>query len=243
MATNSDRKRVALPKDVETIVLTKCMRRCCLCWELEHKDNPVLGGQIAHLDHNPGNNDPDNLVWLCLAHHDLYDGTTSQSKGLTRAEVKHHRDRLHAALESGIDPVPGPVVPQVAINIGGDVTAGRDVSVHLVTQHITRPARGKKSPAPLLSGTVAEDAPKYNYLMYLVRRYNQIKCSDFGGGRGKLSGGVIHKSYEREMGCPVRHTPMERFDKAVAWLQRRIHNTRVGRINASHGQRLFRSFD
>lgn len=28
---------------------------------------------IAHLDHNAGNNDPDNLAWLCQTHHWMYD--------------------------------------------------------------------------------------------------------------------------------------------------------------------------
>lgn len=28
---------------------------------------------VAHLDHRPGNNDPDNLAWLCPTHHGMYD--------------------------------------------------------------------------------------------------------------------------------------------------------------------------
>ena len=28
---------------------------------------------IAHLDHNPGNNRPENLAWLCQTHHWMYD--------------------------------------------------------------------------------------------------------------------------------------------------------------------------
>ncbi len=29
--------------------------------------------QIAHLDHDAGNNDPDNLAYLCPTHHWMYD--------------------------------------------------------------------------------------------------------------------------------------------------------------------------
>jgi hypothetical protein len=29
--------------------------------------------QIAHLDHNAGNNLPDNLAWLCPTHHGMFD--------------------------------------------------------------------------------------------------------------------------------------------------------------------------
>jgi hypothetical protein len=28
---------------------------------------------IAHLDHNAGNNKPENLAWLCQTHHWMYD--------------------------------------------------------------------------------------------------------------------------------------------------------------------------
>lgn len=30
---------------------------------------------IAHLDHQPGNNDPDNLAYLCATHHWMYDAS------------------------------------------------------------------------------------------------------------------------------------------------------------------------
>jgi hypothetical protein len=58
----------------------------------------VKRGQIAHLNHNPADNRADNLVYLCFEHHDEYDSTTRQAKGLTEGEVRHHRDRLHDAM-------------------------------------------------------------------------------------------------------------------------------------------------
>jgi hypothetical protein len=39
---------------------------CCLCGQ-------TVGEQLAHLDHDASNNDPDNLAWLCNHHHWLYD--------------------------------------------------------------------------------------------------------------------------------------------------------------------------
>ena len=58
-------------------------------------------GQIAHLDRDPSNSDPDNLAFLCLEHHDEYDSRPSQSKGLTIEEVKRYRADLPAALARG----------------------------------------------------------------------------------------------------------------------------------------------
>jgi len=54
---------------------------------------------MAHLDQNPANSAAENLVFLCLEHHDQYDSRTSQSKGLTPQEVKSYRAELYQAME------------------------------------------------------------------------------------------------------------------------------------------------
>lgn len=77
----------------EAQVIKSCRRRCCICYGL-NKDDNIKKGQIAHLDKDRSNNDIDNLAFLCLYHHDLYDSNTSQSKNLTIREVKAYRDEL-----------------------------------------------------------------------------------------------------------------------------------------------------
>jgi hypothetical protein len=90
--------RKKIPADIETSILVKCRRRCCICYGL-NRDNRVKQGQIAHLDHNRENNSEDNLSFLCLDHHDQYDSKTSQSKKITRFEVKRFRDELHQHIQ------------------------------------------------------------------------------------------------------------------------------------------------
>lgn len=87
-------KRKHIPTEIQTQVLVNSARRCCLCFGLDN-DFSEKQGQIAHLDQNPSNSDPENLVYLCLAHHDQFDSRTSQSKGLTASEVKHYRELLY----------------------------------------------------------------------------------------------------------------------------------------------------
>ncbi|MHC4579597.1 MAG: hypothetical protein ACYTED_19605 [Planctomycetota bacterium] len=96
------KRRKHIPRQVEDAVLTESMRRCCLCYFLDNNKSE-RPGQIAHLDRNPTNNAPDNLVWLCFEHHDRYDSRTSQSKGLTPGEVSGYRDRLYRELK-GLTP-------------------------------------------------------------------------------------------------------------------------------------------
>ena len=89
-------------KSINTVkddVLVRSRRRCCICYGLHHDSEPKKG-QLAHLDQNPCNNDPDNLAFLCLEHHDEYDSSTSQSKGLTKEELKRYREELYAHFES-----------------------------------------------------------------------------------------------------------------------------------------------
>jgi hypothetical protein len=87
-------KRPALPAAVEIEVLTRSARRCSLCYGL-NKDFSEKQGQIAHLDKNSSNHTLANLVFLCLNHHDQYDGKSSQSKGYRSGEVKHYQEALY----------------------------------------------------------------------------------------------------------------------------------------------------
>ena len=90
-------KRKHTPKEIETQVLIDSGRRCCLCFGLDG-DISQKRGQIAHLDKNPSNANPDNLAFLCLEHHDQFDSCTSQSKGLTISEVKNYRALLYGSI-------------------------------------------------------------------------------------------------------------------------------------------------
>lgn len=87
--------RRELSLESQQIVLTKSARRCCLCYGLLG-DFAVRKGQVAHIDRDPSNSRTDNLVFLCLDHHDQYDSRTSQSKGFTTAELLFYRDLLYA---------------------------------------------------------------------------------------------------------------------------------------------------
>jgi hypothetical protein len=90
-------ERKATPKEIETAVLTKAARRCAFCFYLSG-DLGEKEGQIAHLDQNPSNFAEDNLLFLCLRHHTLYDSKTSQHKNYTISEAKQERNELYEAI-------------------------------------------------------------------------------------------------------------------------------------------------
>lgn len=103
--TMTKRKRIS--KETETELLVRSRRRCCICFGL-NQNLAEKKGQIAHLDGDPSNSDPDNLAYLCFDHHDQYDSRTRQSKGLTIDEVKRYREQLYEALRAA---TPGPEGP------------------------------------------------------------------------------------------------------------------------------------
>lgn len=90
--------RKSVAKSVQTEVLIKSGRRCSLCFGL-NGDLEIKQGQIAHLDQNKTNNKFFNLIFLCLPHHDAYDSKTSQSKGITKDELKKYREALYQKIE------------------------------------------------------------------------------------------------------------------------------------------------
>ncbi|MFC1936902.1 hypothetical protein ACFLYP_04485 [Chloroflexota bacterium] len=96
MAAN--KKRAHTPREIETEVLSKSARRCCLCYRL-HSDFEIKRGQIAHIDKDPNNPKFNNLAFMCLEHHDEYDSRTSQSKNYTQDEVKNYRGELYTKVE------------------------------------------------------------------------------------------------------------------------------------------------
>ena len=123
--------RKAIPPEVQARVLAESRRRCAVCYGLS-RDLQVKRGQLAHLDQDPSNNKQTNIVFLCFDHHDEYDSTTRQSKGLTLAEIlAYHRqlvDELERQWSTGeFSAPPSPAQISIVLNVqnaGGPGGAG-----------------------------------------------------------------------------------------------------------------------
>lgn len=112
----SGAKRTAVPQAIQEQVLISSRRRCCVCAFL-NGDHRERKGQIAHLDGDSSNSTLDNLVWLCLEHHDELDSRTSQRKGLSSHEVRRHRDTLYASPQRPFTVQAAPTGESVAIDV------------------------------------------------------------------------------------------------------------------------------
>ena len=140
------KKRKTTSAKTEIHVLARSRHRCALCFGL-CADSAVKQGQVAHIDRNPANLAFNNLVFLCLPHHDQYDSTTSQSKNFGAGEVRQYRGELDVHLRSE------KIAPWAAFRR----TAG--------------PSRPSKSPVPLSSPEV------YDRRIAIYRAFRKLVLS------------------------------------------------------------------
>ena len=92
-------ERKDFPDVVQVAVVTRCRRKCAMCFALDN-DRDEKRGQLAHIDRNHSNNTMENAAYLCLKHHDLYDTSYSQSKRYLPDELREYQRTLWASLES-----------------------------------------------------------------------------------------------------------------------------------------------
>jgi len=90
-------KRKRISDSVTEEVLKRCRRKCCMCFGLK-QEIVVKEGQIAHLNRNRNMTDIDNLVYLCLDCHKIYDSQSNRTIGYRPGEVRHYRDQLFREL-------------------------------------------------------------------------------------------------------------------------------------------------
>ena len=80
------KKRIPIPKDLAADVMFAADRTCCVCRE----NGKAI--QIHHIDGDPSNNTPENLVVLCLEHHNQTQITGGFGRKLDAPLVARYRD-------------------------------------------------------------------------------------------------------------------------------------------------------
>ena len=86
------KKRVPVPKDVDTEVLYAADYTCCVCRESSR------GVQVHHIDEDPANNDIANLAALCQICHEKTQIRGEFTKKLSALAVTRYRDAWRQAV-------------------------------------------------------------------------------------------------------------------------------------------------
>jgi hypothetical protein len=79
------KKRIKIPQGIADDVMFEADNICCVC----HK--PGLEVQIHHIDENPSNNSPENLIVLCLEDHAKISAKKGMGKGMSPGVLKKRK--------------------------------------------------------------------------------------------------------------------------------------------------------
>lgn len=91
-------------------------------------------------------------------------------------------------------------------------------------------------------GSIADDRKMLSYGKYLVSRYQEFQKGD-SQKTDDFKYIAIHNALKREFKCDWKLLPSERFGELVLFLQRRINNTKLGRINHARAIPNYHSFE
>lgn len=79
------KKRVKIPYKDSDELLVLCKHLCCIC------EKPLV--KIHHIDGDPSNNDPNNLIPLCGTHHDLVEARVGSARYYTKRQLEIYREK------------------------------------------------------------------------------------------------------------------------------------------------------
>jgi len=221
-----------IPRKIEKEIYQEANSQCIVCGL--NDINVLTIHHIIPYSEDP-HNDPHHMCVLCanchakadrgeISRQTLYNYKRKLRTNITQlSELKSRQER-------------------VLVFGDGNVTAARDIHVS-GDLNIKIPKVKKPSLPIIIPGTVAEDSRIYGYLNYLVRRYNEFKEWECKINNHRMNYAFIHVAYKREMKYNIKDTPRDMFERAVEYLQKRISNTKLGRIRKKSGQKLFSEYE
>lgn len=246
-------------------LFAKSNNKCAFpgCWIPMVDDSDIVRGEICHIQgarpkskrYNPDMLEKDrygidNLILLCADHHKVIDRLTN----VYTVEKLLHIKRAHEAfgqIEASPDIVrraeilskallarqkpPTSVRQSMNNSIGGTQTTiiADQIKVYKSSSRKTPPA------AVPTEGAIGNNINMRNYIQHLINRYIDFSVINTTKTK-KAMGAVIHRAFKSEFKVTRwDYTPVVRFSEAVAFLQRRILNTRFGRTQNAHGKKCF----
>lgn len=186
-----------------------------------------------------------NLLLLCARHHKLIDSEPEKYSTDTLEQLKRKQEQLGAieispatakAAQQLLDNYLSVVIHsnygQIAIQSPGAIQA------HTVNLKTTKSTILFTPPI----GSVADDRAMLSYAKYLIARYQEFQKAD-----SQKTGGykymAIYNALKREFKGDWKLLSSDRFGELVTFLQRRIDNTKQGRINHANSIRNYHSYE
>jgi hypothetical protein len=128
----------------------------------------------------------------------------------------------------------------VIINTGGNVAYKSPGAIQAQTVNVRTTKQTIRFSPP--SDAIGASAELASYIEYLIGRYQDYQKLDVQKeGRGKYV--IIYNAIRGEYGSKWQTIPGAKFEDLMSFLQRRIDNSKIGRIRKSRGQKRYHSFE
>lgn len=185
-----------------------------------------------------------NLILLCARHHKIIDSEPNKysTQVLETIKRKHEQPGLveispnttkvaQRLLDNYISVTIRSNSGQIAIQSPGAIQA------HTVNVKTTK---SKVTIAPPV-GSIANDRKMFSYSKYLIDRYQEFQKGD-SQKTGDFKYMAIHAALKREFKCDWKLLPTDRFNELITFLQHRVDNTKLGRINRAKSNPNYHPF-
>lgn len=188
----------------------------------------------------------ENLILLCSVHHRVVDDRPDTYTVELLTDMKEMHER-HGDIE----------LSQESARMAQKLFAHSQLSIRatdnaqvmvaspggIQAQQIVIKTSKRRAPTILpTQGAIGHNLAKRNYTLHLIERYNDFQKWDSSKlGKGKFI--VIHRAIKNEFGAKWDLVPEVQFPRLVSFLQRRILNSKLGRIKNSRGEKCFSTWD
>lgn len=217
------KNRTSIPSKTRALLQKEINSVCPLC-----DDTNVDHFEIHHIDEIPENNDISNLLMLCpICHSKITKGDISKDQVLqVKGYLSLRNERKLSEVKSNSIHIKG--------NLNGSTVAN---TISAGTIIYKSPSKPKMEYA---EGAIGKNAEMKNYIKHLIDRYNEYKEIDVG--KGNLNYAGIYGAIKKEFKASAFQIPEHQFQKLSTFLQNRINNTKLGRINKGKGIRNYSEF-
>lgn len=188
----------------------------------------------------------ENLILLCSVHHRVVDDQfdTYSVELLSEMKELHERDGdIELSMEAARMAQKLFEQCQLTINAAnnGQVMVASPGGIQ--AQQIVIKTTKRRAPNVMpTQGAIGHNLAKRNYTLHLIERYNDFQKWDSAKqGKGKYI--VIQRAIKTEFGSKWDLVPESQFLRLIDYLQRRILNTKLGRIKNSRGEKCFSTWE
>jgi hypothetical protein len=188
-----------------------------------------------------------NLILLCSRHHTIIDSEVEKyTVGiLTKMKKEHEIEGVveitpftTAVSQTLLNNYQNTVINhnsgQVVVNSPGATQAGT-----INNFNTTKPP---KITIPPPNGTVSSDLLMNSYIVYLIEKYQDHQKQD-KEKKGDRKYQLIYSAIKREFKSKWQLVPLNNYQALETFLNKRLLNTKVGRIRNNRGQKIFHSLE